>query len=132
MTTSKPAPDAVTIPVALRVGGAFMLLAVVLVALVFVAVLSEGWMAPFEWTPARLAVVAAALIVGAFATVRIDQRPSVAQVAALVVALALIVVSRFLPHHVLTVMSQPLVLIYASVAGVCAVILRRTAIVKSA
>lgn len=119
-----PAP---VIPVQLRVGGAFIVLAAVLALMVFVAVLTDGWLAPFEWTPARLMLPIAALIVGGFATTRRDQRASAAQVIALAVAVLLIIASRLLPTTVLATMSQPMVLIYASVALVCAVILRRSA-----
>src|SRR5690625_93998 len=72
----------VSIPIQVRVGGAFMALAAVLFLLALVAVFTDGWGAPFEWTPIRVAIVIAALLVGGFATVRKDQKASVAQVVA--------------------------------------------------
>lgn len=116
----------VTIPLQLRVGGSFIAVALVLVIMTFVAVLTEGWMSPFVWTPARVALVVAALIIGAFATIRKDQRPSVAQVAALGGAVLIIIASRFLPTAQLAVMGQWWLLIYAGLALVCALALRRS------
>lgn len=117
----------VSIPLALRVGGAFLALALVLVVMVIIAVFTEGWMTPFVWTPSRLALVAAAVILGAFATVRRDQKASLAQVIGLACAVVLIVASRFVPDTQLAVMQQPWLLMYAGAAIVCALILRRTA-----
>src|SRR5699024_12296895 len=76
----------VSIPIQVRVGGAFMALAAVLFLLALVAVFADGWGAPVEWTPIRVAIVIAALVAGGFATVRKDQNGSVAQVEALAVA----------------------------------------------
>lgn len=116
----------VMIPLQLRVGGAFIAVALVLVIMTFVAVLTEGWMSPFVWTPARVALVVAALIIGAFATIRKDQRPSIAQVVALGGAVLIIIASRFLPTAQLAVMGQWWLLIYAGLALVCALALRRS------
>ena len=60
----------VSIPIQVRVGGAFMALAAVLFLLALVAVFTDGWGTPFEWTPIRVAIVIAALLLGGFATVR--------------------------------------------------------------
>ncbi|MDD7581671.1 hypothetical protein ACEE23_00425 [Corynebacterium sp. 32222D000AT] len=116
----------VTIPLQLRVGGAFIAVALVLVIMTIVAVLTEGWMSPFVWTPARVALVVAALIIGAFATIRKDQRPSITQVVALGGAVLIIIASRFLPSAELAVMGQWWLLIYAGLALVCALVLRRS------
>ena len=116
----------VTIPLQLRVGGAFIAVALVLVIMTIVAVLTEGWMSPFVWTPARVALVVAALIIGAFATIRKDQRPRITQVVALGGAVLIIIASRFLPSAELAVMGQWWLLIYAGLALVCALVLRRS------
>lgn len=116
----------VTIPLQLRVGGAFIAVALVLVIMTIVAVLTEGWMSPFVWTPARVALVVAALIIGAFATIRKDQRPSITQVVALGGAVLIIIASRFLPSAELAVMGQWWLLIYSGLALVCALVLRRS------
>lgn len=123
---TNPTTDGVDIPAALRVGGAFMLLAAVLALFGLVSIFTDGWGAPFEWTWRRLAIVGAALLVGAFSTQRRDQRGSREQIIALVLALVLIVASRALPSTVLTTMGQYVVFLYAVAAGLCAVIIRRT------
>ncbi|TRX63076.1 hypothetical protein [Corynebacterium hiratae] len=123
---TNPTTDGVDIPAALRVGGAFMLLAAVLALFGLVSIFTDGWGATFEWTWRRLAIVGAALLVGAFSTQRRDQRGSREQIIALVLALVLIIASRALPNTVLTTMSQYVVFLYAVAAGLCAVIIRRT------
>ena len=96
----------VSIPIQVRVGGAFMALAAVLFLLALVAVFTDGWGTPFGWTPIRVAIVIAALLVGGFATVRTDQKASVAQVVALAIAVLLIIGSRFVPQQVYLVQHQ--------------------------
>lgn len=123
---TNPTTDGVDIPAALRVGGAFMLLAAVLSLFGLVSIFTDGWGATFEWTWRRLAIVGAALLVGAFSTQRRDQRGSREQIIALVLALVLIIASRALPNTVLTTMGQYVVFLYAVAAGLCAVIIRRT------
>lgn len=123
---TNPTTDGVDIPAALRVGGAFMLLAAVLALFGLVSIFTDGWGATFEWTWRRLAIVGAALLVGAFSTQRRDQRGSREQIIALVLALVLIIASRALPSTVLTTMGQYVVFLYAVAAGLCAVIIRRT------
>ena len=103
-----------------------MLLAAVLALFGLVSIFTDGWGATFEWTWRRLAIVGAALLVGAFSTQRRDQRGSREQIIALVLALVLIIASRALPNTVLTTMGQYVVFLYAVAAGLCAVIIRRT------
>lgn len=119
---TNPTTDGVDIPAALRVGGAFMLLAAVLALFGLVSIFTDGWGATFEWTWRHLAIVGAALLVGAFSTQRRDQRGSREQI----IALVLIIASRALPSTVLTTMGQYVVFLYAVAAGLCAVIIRRT------
>ncbi|MHB2251463.1 hypothetical protein [Corynebacterium aurimucosum] len=121
-----PTSDGVEISAALRVGGAFMLLSAVLALFGLVSIFTDGWGATFEWTWRRLAIVGAALLVGAFSTQRRDQRGSREQIIALILALVLIIASRALPSTVLTTMGQYVVFLYAVAAGLCAVIIRRT------
>ncbi|HCG45758.1 MULTISPECIES: hypothetical protein [Corynebacterium] len=128
MTTSKSPAQGVPIPTTLRVGGAFMFLAFVLILLAVISVFRDGWQAPFTWTYGTLAIVAAALIAGAFATIRRDQRASKTQVIALAVAVVLVIAGRFAPSTVLVVMDQYWLLLYAVGAGLCALILRRVSI----
>ena len=116
----------VSIPSQVRVGGAFMALAAVLFLLALVAVFTDGWGTPFGWTPIRVAIIIAALLVGGFATVRTDQKASVAQVVALAIAVLLIIGSRFGPQQVYLVQHQSFLVLYGGEALLCALILRRS------
>lgn len=130
-TQRNPRKDGISIPLPMRVGGAFMALGITLFIMGVVAMISDGVNVPFEMTWPRLAILVAALIVGAFATIRTDQRSSKTQVAALVVAVALIIASRFLPPTVLTVLGQFWLFMYGAAALLCALIIRRAMIPKS-
>src|SRR5699024_2735071 len=121
----------VSIPIQVRVGGAFMALAAVLFLLAFVAVFTDGLGTPFGWTPIRIALIAAALWVGGFATVRTDQKASVAQVVALAIAVLLIIGSRFVPQQVYLVQHQSFLVLYGGAALLCALILRRSVMPKA-
>ncbi|MCG7275432.1 hypothetical protein [Corynebacterium singulare] len=124
--STKPDSEGVSIPAGLRVGGAFALLAAVLALFGLVSIFTDGWGATFEWTWRRLAIVGAALLVGAFSSQRHDQRGSREQIIALILALVLIVASRALPTTVLTTMGQYVVFLYAVGAALCAAVIRRT------
>ena len=124
--STKPDSEGVSIPAGLRVGGAFALLAAVLALFGLISIFTDGWGATFEWTWRRLAIVGAALLVGAFSTQRHDQRGSREQIIALILALVLIVASRVLPTTVLTTMGQYVVFLYAVGAALCAAVIRRT------
>lgn len=119
------------VPLALRVGGAFMALAVALAIFAVVAVFADGWMAPFAVTPRFLVILVAALILGAFATIRTDQQASRTQVIALIVAVAIVIFSRFIPNEPLTLMAQYWLAMYAAFAFLCALIIRRSLIPKA-
>lgn len=121
----------VSIPIQVRVGGAFMALAAVLFLLALVAVFTDGWGTPFAWTPIRVAIIIAALLVGGFATVRTDQKSSVVQVVALAIAVLLIIGSRFVPQNVYLVQHQSFLVLYGGAALLCALILRRSVMPKA-
>ncbi|HFG8781346.1 hypothetical protein ACL1CN_03250 [Corynebacterium striatum] len=123
-------PEGVTIPLAWRVGGAFSALAFVLVLLGVLAIVNDGFGAPFEWTWNVVFIVFAAILVGAFSTVRKDQKGSRTQLIALVMALIAIVAGRFMPTEPLMVTGQPLVFAYFVGALLCAFIIRRTGMTK--
>ena len=55
-------------PTALRVGGAFMVVAFVLVLFALISVFTDGWGVDFEWTYSKVAIIVAAVIVWAFST----------------------------------------------------------------
>lgn len=115
------------IPLPIRAGGAFMALTLVLIIFLVVSVFSDGWMADFEVTTRTLLILASAIILGAFATVRRDQAASRAQVVALAIGVGLIAVSMVIPATTVYVMQQYWLALYAAAAVLCALILRRSA-----
>ncbi|MDY5840345.1 MAG: hypothetical protein SPJ78_06485 [Corynebacterium camporealensis] len=123
--TQDSAPGA-TIPLALRVGGAFMALASVLFLFAVLSVFQDGWGALFEWTYSKLALCLAALILGGFATVSKNQSASKVQDIALVISVLLVIFSQFLSREALMIQEQYWVVMYAGAAVLCSLILRRT------
>ena len=118
------------VPLALRVGGAFMALAVALLIFTVVAVFTDGWMAPYEVTPRFLVILVAAMILGAFATVRRDQAASRAQVIGLIVVVVLVGLTRLLPNEGIYVMAQYWLAMYAVAAFLAGLVIRRSMIPK--
>lgn len=118
-------------PATLRVGGAFMVVAFVLALFALISVFSDDWGADFAWTYSKVAIVAAAFLVGAFSTMSKGQAGSRAQVVALVVAIVVIAASRFLPGGILFTQAQFWVVFYAGFAVLCALILRRSAMAQA-
>ncbi|MBK4146150.1 hypothetical protein [Corynebacterium macginleyi] len=121
----------VTPPAALRVGGAFLVVAFVLVLFALISVFTDGWGAPFVWTYSNLTIIIAAVLVGAFSTMNKEHAGSRAQIIALAVAVALIIASRFLPQHDLLIQQQYWLLFYAGMSAICALILRRSVMAAS-
>ncbi|AHI22818.1 hypothetical protein B843_07165 [Corynebacterium vitaeruminis DSM 20294] len=115
----------VNIPVAIRVGGAFMAIAVVLFIFTAIEIFTKGWMTPFEVNTRFLLIVVAAAVLGAFATVNRNQAPSAVQVGALAVALLLVVAGRFLPNPTLATWEQYWLPGYAVLALLCGLVIRR-------
>lgn len=114
------------IPLSIRAGGAFLALALTFVILLVVSVVNDGWMAPYQVTTRVLLILLAAILIGAFATVRKDQPASRTQVIALAAGLLLIVVSMLIPQVTVYVMAQYWLALYAGAALLCALILRRS------
>lgn len=114
-------------PMALRVGGAFMAVAFVLMLFALISVFTDGWGSDFAWTYSKVAIVVAALIVGAFSTMSKSQAGSRAQVAALAVSIVIIAASRFIPGDILFTQPQIWVVLYAGFAVLCALVLRCSA-----
>lgn len=108
-----------------------MALAFALFIFMVISVFSDGWMAPFAVTPRFLMIAVAALLLGAFATIRKDQAGSRNQVIALIIAVALVLLTRFVPNTTLHLMEQYWLPMYAGVAVIGALILRRSMIPKS-
>ena len=121
----------VTPPAALRVGGAFLVVAFVLVLFAHISVFTDGWGAPFVWTYSNLTIIIAAVLVGSFSTMNKEHAGSRAQIIALAVAVALIIASRFLPQHDLLIQQQYWLLFYAGMSAICALILRRSVMAAS-
>lgn len=128
MTSTAPAENQASVPLAIRVGGAFMAVAVVLFIFLAIQMFTEGFMAPFSVNVRFLLIVAAGALLGAFATMNTNQKASVTQVVALCLALLLAVSGRFLPNPELTVWAQYWLATYALLALLCALILRRVAV----
>ncbi|MEX3503996.1 hypothetical protein [Corynebacterium sp. LK2510] len=113
------------VPVQLRVGGAFLALALVLV--IYAAVSFFRGESVFEITPQVVTIFAAAAIFGANATFVRGQARSVAQVAVLAVAVALVVIGILLPSTAIALTQTYWLILWAVVATICALILRRSA-----
>lgn len=120
-------PSHSTIPVGLRVGGAFVSIAFVLFIFTFVQIATVGWMQPVAVTARFLFIVIAAGVFGGFATIRKDQAASRLQVGALIVALALVVAGRFLSPEPIVVWQQYWLPIYGTLALVCGLVARQAA-----
>ena len=113
------------VPVQLRVGGAFLGIALVLVLYAVLALLRGD--AAFSITPQVLSVIAAVAIVGAFATYNTKQEGSRTQVGALIVAVVLIGLGFIAPDTELMATTPFWLIGWALAAGLCAVVLRRSA-----
>lgn len=116
------------LPLPIRVGGAFVAIAIVLAIFAFVAVVTQGFLAPFEVTPRFLLIVAAGALVGAFGMSPPGQPRSTWSVFALAVALLFVVGGRFIPNEPFFVMDQWWLPAYAILAFICGLVLRRAAI----
>lgn len=108
-----------------------MALAFALFIFAIIAVFADGWMAPFVVTPRFLMILVAAMLLGAFATIRKDQAGSRNQIIALIIAVALVLLTRFIPNTTLHTMEQYWLPMYAGVAVIGALVLRRSMIPKS-
>ncbi|MGP6173175.1 DUF7937 domain-containing protein [Corynebacterium sp. A21] len=126
MAKSSTAPAGFRVPLPLRVGGAFMALALVLFIFLMIEWLTTGFFAPFAVTPRFVVIVLAALILGAFATMSRNQESSRTQVIALAVAMVLVILSRFLPNEAIAEMAQEWLLGYVILALICALVIRRS------
>ena len=113
------------VPVQLRVGGAFMGIALVLVLYAVLALLRGD--AAFPVTPQVLSIIVAVAIVGAFATYNTKQEGSRTQVGALIVAVVLIGLGFIAPDTEFMVTTPFWLIGWALAAGLCAVVLRRSA-----
>ncbi|AEQ06610.1 hypothetical protein LJU02_05420 [Corynebacterium pseudotuberculosis] len=121
-------PTSATIPVGLRVGGAFVAIAFVLFIFTFVQIATVGWMEPVAVTARFLLIILAAGIFGGFATIRKEQAASRLQIGALIVALAFVIAGRFLSPEPIFVWQQYWLPIYGFLALVCGFVARQSAI----
>lgn len=116
------------VPMTLRIGGAFITLAVMLLLLLFVQIFTQGWMAPLVITPGFVLIVVAALLLGAFGGVRSGDAASRSRVIALGLAVVMVLLSRLLQSPVLMVMDQYWIIMYAGIALLAGLWLRRSVI----
>lgn len=113
------------VPVQLRVGGAFMGIALVLMLYALLALLRGD--ATFSITPQVLTVLVAVGLVGAFATYNTNQAGSRTQVYVLLAAVVLIGAGFIAPDTQLTATTPFWLIGWALAAGLCAIVLRRSA-----
>lgn len=113
------------IPIQLRVGGAF--LAIALVFVIYAAVWFFRGESAFTVTPQVLSIVAAAALFGANATFVRGQERSRGQVVALACAVLLVIVGVALPGWPLFTTETFWLVLWAVAAAACALILRRSA-----
>lgn len=125
MSNRRGADAPVQIPVALRVGGAFMAIGVVLFIFAAIEVFRSGWFGFFNVDVRFLMIVLAAAVLGAFATMNRNQEASRTQVIALVAAFVLAIGSRFVPNEVITVLQQWWLMGYAGLAFLCGLAIRK-------
>lgn len=113
------------IPVALRVGGAFIAIGVVLFIFAAIEVFRSGFLSYFNVDVRFLMIIVAAAVLGAFATMNRNQQASKVQVIALVVAFLLAIGSRFVPNESITVIQQWWLMAYAGVSFLCGLAIRK-------
>lgn len=124
---NQPAPPA-ALGVEFRLGGAFFTLGIVLVALMVLQIFTVGWLVPFAVTLRFLMLCVAAMLVGAAANVRTKADTfGKGSFIAIIIALILVVVGRFVPNEALTYMQQYWLAGYAVVTITCGIVLRATA-----
>ncbi|MBN9643490.1 hypothetical protein ACFSSC_03705 [Corynebacterium mendelii] len=128
-SNTQPNRPPATVPTAIRIGGAFLVLAFVMFITFAVHAFREGFFSAFEVTPTFLLNCAAGLIVGAFFTVGAAQRANMSRLIALGAAVGMIIVGRFVPHVVLMSMESFWLPAYG-VASLIAGVLIRNRIMK--
>lgn len=119
------------VPTAIRVGGAFVALGVVLIVFGVIELVTSGMGAPFAVTPGFLLILLAAVILGGFATVSRYEESSRIQVITLGIAVVLVGLSRFLPNEPLLWVEQFWLSAWAVTAIICGLIMRRAMMPKA-
>ena len=120
-------PGQLKVHPAIRLGGAFMLLAVAIVVFTAFGVFRNGVNTPVPITTRVLLTAIAAMLIGAAGVTVPGQKSGLPRVAALGAAVVLLIASRFISPTVLTYMEQYWLVGYAVIAGICAAVLRRAA-----
>ena len=123
-TTHQPGPSPVTVPLAIRIGGAFLVLAFVMFISFAVHAFREGFFSSFDVTPTFLLNCAAGLIVGAFFTVGAAQRGQMQRLIALGAAVIMIIAGRFIPGTVVMTMESFWLPAYGVACVIAGVLLR--------
>lgn len=108
----------------LRIGGAFLAMAVVLAIFTFIHILKFGWVESFHVTARFILIMIAAALVGAFATVNKASRGSVLQITGLIVALLLIFLGRVIPDSPIMIWPAYLLPCYAAVCFIASLLAR--------
>ncbi|APT84766.1 hypothetical protein [Corynebacterium aquilae] len=118
-------PQAVRVHPAIRLGGAFMAVAVVLAVMVFIGMSTRGIFSTAEINPRLLCIVLAAALIGAFAPAAAGRRDSTSRIVALFLAVVLAIGSRFVPNPTFYVVEQGWLVAYAILFLLASLILRR-------
>lgn len=122
---------AAPVPAALRLGGAFLALAVVLALFLIMDTISLGWGTPFAFTVRRNILLVAAMLVGGFAMTAAGEKGAMTQIGVLATAVVLIIFSRLVPNSQVFVTEQFWVIGWIVVAVLCALLLRRSVTPRS-
>lgn len=117
----------VTIHPGVRVGGAFLALAVVLGLFTFISLVNQGISGVFPVTWRFLMIIVASMLLGAFGTVHRDEERTTRHVVILVISVGLVVFSRFIAPDPIYVIASWWLPVYAVMALLCALVIRRTA-----
>ncbi|WKD61204.1 hypothetical protein CCICO_05880 [Corynebacterium ciconiae DSM 44920] len=128
-STSRPreSEPVVVVHPALRVGGAFLALALVLALFTVLSLISGGISSFFPVTWGFLLIIASAMLLGAFGTTHRNEERTMRHVVVLVIAVGLVVFSRFITTEPIYILESWWLPIYATMALICALVIRRSA-----
>ena len=119
------------VPAAIRIGGAFVALGLVLLVFAAIELFTAGMLSRFVITPGFLLILVASIILGAFATTSKYEPSSKTQIISLSIAVALVIVSRLLPTVQVYVVEQFWLTAWGVAALLCGLVIRRAQLPKS-
>ncbi|MBV7302614.1 hypothetical protein [Corynebacterium sp. TAE3-ERU2] len=116
----------VVVPPFLRVGGAFLALAIVLALFTLISLITGGLTGFFPVTWGFLLIIVSAMLLGAFGTTHRNEERTTRHIVVLVVAVGLVVFSRFITTEPIYILESWWLPVYATMALICALVIRRT------